>query len=114
MCYPGDTGENAVTGCDRECALLEGWSCAGNKCDECGNGQKKADEQCDDGNKADNDGCSSKCTIEKGYVCVDSAEGESSCLPGDEYQSTAQQNLITETKYYRITLKHEVLMLLCC
>lgn len=32
---------------------------------ECGNGAIERDEQCDDGNKKNNDGCSSRCVVEK-------------------------------------------------
>jgi len=31
---------------------------------ECGNGMKETGEQCDDGNRSNGDGCSSRCTIE--------------------------------------------------
>jgi len=36
----------------------------------CGNGVVTPDEQCDDDNTNNGDGCSSTCTIEKGYTCV--------------------------------------------
>lgn len=35
----------------------------------CGNGVKEGGEQCDDGNTANGDGCSSSCTIEPSDVC---------------------------------------------
>ncbi|NUP05869.1 MAG: DUF4215 domain-containing protein [Polyangiaceae bacterium] len=45
---------------------------------ECGNGALEADEACDDGNSADNDGCSASCAVETGYDCT----GEpSECAP---------------------------------
>ncbi len=37
----------------------------------CGDGNRTADEQCDDGNTQDGDGCSSLCTVENGYLCTD-------------------------------------------
>ena len=39
----------------------------------CGDGQRFSDEACDDGNTFNGDGCSSTCTIETGFSCVDSA-----------------------------------------
>jgi len=41
----------------------------------CGDGQRFSDELCDDGNTFNGDGCSSTCTIEPGFSCVDSAAG---------------------------------------
>ena len=41
----------------------------------CGDGQRFSDEQCDDGNTFNGDGCSSKCLIEAGFSCMDSAAG---------------------------------------
>jgi cysteine-rich repeat protein len=35
----------------------------------CGDGLRRGSEECDDGNTANNDGCSSTCTIEGGWVC---------------------------------------------
>jgi len=35
----------------------------------CGDGVRVTGEECDDGNILNNDGCSSLCTIESGYVC---------------------------------------------
>jgi cysteine-rich repeat protein len=39
---------------------------------QCGNGAIDADnnEECDDGNTADGDGCSSACTVEEGFLCL--------------------------------------------
>ncbi len=37
----------------------------------CGDGNRTADEQCDDGDTEDGDGCSSSCTVENGYLCTD-------------------------------------------
>ena len=35
----------------------------------CGDGQIQLPEQCDDGNVANGDGCSSTCTIQQQYTC---------------------------------------------
>ena len=35
----------------------------------CGNGTIEGNEKCDDGNANSGDGCTSTCTIERGYVC---------------------------------------------
>lgn len=36
----------------------------------CGNGRIESGEQCDDGNTAPGDGCSSACTVESGWTCT--------------------------------------------
>ncbi|MFZ5889497.1 MAG: DUF4215 domain-containing protein [Myxococcota bacterium] len=51
-------------------------SCALGPCQStCGDGQRFSDEACDDGNTFDGDGCSSKCLVETGFSCTDSAAG---------------------------------------
>ena len=49
---------------------------------ECGDGRKVEAEACDDFNLFDSDGCSSECTIERGFSCsggtLDSAD---TCIP---------------------------------
>jgi fibro-slime domain-containing protein len=41
-------------------------------CDtSCGNGNKEMGEDCDDGNMANGDGCSSTCKVESGFTCSD-------------------------------------------
>ena len=37
--------------------------------DECGDGKRFWNSICDDGDKSNGDGCSSKCTVEKNFVC---------------------------------------------
>jgi cysteine-rich repeat protein len=37
----------------------------------CGDGLRSAEEECDDGNLADDDGCSATCVREAGFVCSD-------------------------------------------
>ncbi len=39
------------------------------QCVECGDGFRTYPEECDDGNVASGDGCSSECTVEIGYSC---------------------------------------------
>ena len=39
----------------------------------CGNRKIEVGEQCDDGNRSSEDGCSSKCTIEHGFQCATTA-----------------------------------------
>jgi len=48
----------------------------------CGDGTRKASEECDDGNTKAGDGCSGTCTIEDGWTC-DSSGCEAIC--GDEF-----------------------------
>ncbi|MBK6577725.1 MAG: DUF4215 domain-containing protein [Sandaracinaceae bacterium] len=44
------------------------WVCEGRT--RCGNGVIQSGESCDDGNRANGDGCSDTCTIENGYSCI--------------------------------------------
>ncbi|MFA7681635.1 MAG: DUF4215 domain-containing protein [Candidatus Peribacteraceae bacterium] len=66
-----DSGENtnwtfAATGCSAPSTL-------------CGNSKVESSEECDDGNFAENDGCSPFCKLETGFSC----KGEPSlCIPG--------------------------------
>lgn len=51
-------------------------------------GNYSAPEQCDDGNNTNNDGCSSTCTIDQGWVCGNNSPSQ--CVlppPGDVCQS---------------------------
>jgi len=72
-------------GCDADCKVEKGWSCAGgswkheSSCDKCGNGKLRSMEQCDDGNIEDGDGCSSSCKIELSYTCSTGNNGNSIC-----------------------------------
>jgi len=46
--------------------------CTGGTClSTCGDGQRYADEECDDGNVRSGDGCSTTCKEEFGYACTD-------------------------------------------
>ena len=55
----------------------------------CGDGAVRLDEQCDDGNAADGDGCSSNCVVESGWNCTGQP---STCTPpiGDSCTDPAQ------------------------
>jgi cysteine-rich repeat protein len=55
------------------CEIEEGWSCTGspsNCSGICGNGIITLGEECDDGNVADSEGCSSQCRVEVGWSCA--------------------------------------------
>ena len=68
-------------GCSSDCTIETGWICElpGTPCtqqpeepgDICGDGKISGDEKCDDGNAKDGDGCSSKCVVEKGWICAE-------------------------------------------
>ena len=62
--------------------LADEESCGGNgTCvedvyvDPCGNGFRLYLEECDDGNLVAGDGCSSTCTVEKGWACLQDTAG---------------------------------------
>ena len=55
----------------------------------CGNGVRTLDEECDDGNKENNDGCSEDCQLESGRVCYSNLVGhKSKCRDVDECANT--------------------------
>ncbi len=66
-------------GCSSACVIEDGWKCeqVGQQCTKnddqqdavCGDGTISGEEQCDDGNTASDDGCSSACAIEDGWKC---------------------------------------------
>jgi fibro-slime domain-containing protein len=78
-CDDGNTNSN--DGCSSLCRAEAGYTCTGGGAtpvpgpctpvpeESCGDSALAASEFCDDGNTADNDGCSSTCTIEPGYDC---------------------------------------------
>ena len=81
-CDDGNTADD--DGCSSACAVEDGWKCeeAGQPCTKdddpqdavCGNGIIGGEEQCDDGNIADEDGCSSACAIEDGWKCEEAGQ----------------------------------------
>ncbi|MBQ1267701.1 MAG: hypothetical protein IIY06_13275 [Proteobacteria bacterium] len=65
----------------------------------CGNGTRTDDEACDDGNAVDGDGCSSHCTVEDGYACIDDGDGGSHCgddPDGDELPTDYENEIGTD------------------
>src|SRR5512138_770884 len=50
-------------------------------CDGCGNGAVGGTEECDDHNAVEGDGCSSTCTIESGWCCID----RTTCVAADAH-----------------------------
>ena len=63
--------------CDRIDASLHYTYCI----EICGDGVDHHFYQCDDGNKASGDGCSSACQIETGWSCTDNANLLTTCTP---------------------------------
>ncbi|CAD8118577.1 unnamed protein product [Paramecium sonneborni] len=63
---------DCIFGFCNQCAF--GWEQYNNQCQSiCGNGLLVEQfEQCDDGNNQDDDGCNSKCQIEKNWICFQS------------------------------------------
>jgi len=82
-------------GCNSKCKIEKGYHCIFEFWDMdlpsqcfmyCGNGElddffhRLAPEQCDDGNTKSGDGCSKKCNVERGFVCIqDNPEEPSFC-----------------------------------
>ncbi len=79
----GEECDTTANGCNADCTLKPGWECKkdvyNGSCREydCGDilgdvaipsGYNSA-KQCDDGNTANNDGCSNTCRVENGYHC---------------------------------------------
>lgn len=62
--------DNANCGaCARACTAVQ--SCVFGQClENCGDGTVVAPEECDDGDRDDNDGCSATCTREPGFNCT--------------------------------------------
>ena len=98
LCDDGNTANG--DGCNLVCEVEGGgWSCSGEPsvCNlipvgsTCGNNILEGSEQCDDGNRVDNDGCSNTCTIgsvetplvtdcsigkNENYICIDNVIGK--------------------------------------
>jgi cysteine-rich repeat protein len=77
---PGESCDLLHLGCDHlTCQVRPGWYCVHNNrssgqilqtCFEvCGDGFNLGGVECDDGNVLSRDGCSSRCTVEKGFKC---------------------------------------------
>jgi cysteine-rich repeat protein len=68
-----DGGNMPLDGCDAECAVEDGFTCAGTRsvCTPvCGDMILVGGEACDDGASLPGDGCSATCTVERGYTCT--------------------------------------------
>jgi len=68
----------------------------------CGNGKINPSEQCDDGNKITNDGCSDSCKIEKGWNC--SGEPSSCADNGKKITICHASGQTGTTKFETLTL----------
>ena len=100
-CDDGNT--SGGDGCAADCKTVEtGYTCPpqGGSCKKqdsdkpakpnCGNGTIDNGEACDDGNTADNDGCSADCsTIEPQYTCPDAG---GPCIPADCGNNVVDEN----------------------
>ena len=85
ICDDGNTADG--DGCSSTCAIESGYICEngsdadgpcpaglvgqGHVVENCGDGVITPSEQCDDANTADGDGCSSACSIEPTWSCMD-------------------------------------------
>jgi cysteine-rich repeat protein len=62
----------ANDGCSATCTVEEGFTCSGAECmAECGDGQVRGEETCDDANTEPEDGCDAACNMEAGWACGD-------------------------------------------
>jgi len=69
-----DSNTTDFDGCSSACKIEQGFACAGSPSvcmADCGDGVKLFDEECDDGNIATGDGCST-CHIDFGFMCAGS------------------------------------------
>ncbi len=81
-CIVQDEIEQGEVVCTATCTIpLCGEACAPDNLDLCGDGRLDPDEECDDGNRADNDGCSSMCQYED-YYCPYECLVPFECSPG--------------------------------
>ncbi|KAM3133120.1 hypothetical protein pb186bvf_014837, partial [Paramecium bursaria] len=73
----------------------QGYKQQGKQClSICGDGILTKEEQCDDNNQYNNDGCSSKCIIEQGYICNPQCRQESNDIKAKLIKSGSQTNNI--------------------
>merc|ERR1711988_470411 len=98
-----DLNQDNGDGCDSQCRVERGWSCAGGSakhqsvCDRCGNGIVAGQEQCDDGNRKDGDGCNLLCREEPGFTCQQKFSTEKSAVVSVcESTVTKANNLMKE------------------
>lgn len=73
----------------------------------CGDGFNYGQVSCDDGNVVNGDGCSSKCTIEKGFNCtLGSKFGPSVCM--DNQNPTPRISLVASDNTLYLSFDEEV------
>jgi fibro-slime domain-containing protein len=78
-------GDPKNPGCSKTCTLEP--SCrdsngvTGACAQVCGDGNKDAKEDCDDGNQVNGDGCSKDCKAEGGFTCTDKTESDAEPCP---------------------------------
>ncbi|MEM3074675.1 MAG: LamG-like jellyroll fold domain-containing protein [Candidatus Pacearchaeota archaeon] len=80
------TGTETCSSCSQDCGTCPSQGTI------CGDGVKTGTEQCDDGNTANNDGCSSSCLIEIGWTCSENSLGRSTCRDICEFVSCDDGN----------------------
>ena len=86
----------------------------------CGDGMRIDDEQWDDSNTNDKDGCSSTCTVEKGYICTGGNAVTSDkwvrCAVGYKpyryFQNTDYVECIPETDTYNVVFYITIIFLI--
>jgi len=73
--FANETGTGNCYNCPNSyTTLLEGSDSLSDCVPKCGDGRLETGEFCDDGNHRNGDGCSSNCTIEAGWVCLNPGE----------------------------------------
>mmetsp|Transcript_14182 Transcript_14182/g.33441 ORF Transcript_14182/g.33441 Transcript_14182/m.33441 type:complete len:622 (-) Transcript_14182:216-2081(-) len=112
-----DGNEQDGDGCSSACKIEGGYSCssknkrtnavgpaefyshARDSCKSnmiCGDMYRVGDEECDDGNKEDGDGCSSKCKVEKGFVCDEAVPN--ACMTKEAKKKDEEKKKAEEAK----------------
>lgn len=124
LSLPGkNKGENAVC---KKCEEINigyytaaNGTCQGsfppNSIEVCGDGINLGMRECDDGNTIDGDGCSSICTVEKGFECVRQVDGADICrdvvLPSAKLtvrKGNVLEVLFSETVYSSLSSTSEL------
>jgi cysteine-rich repeat protein len=94
-----DANSASGDGCDDACQIEPGYTCNGAECREVLCGDSLQDvyaigggifefEECDDGNDEGDDGCSSTCDVETGFVCVEPGVPCREVVCGDGFQDS--------------------------
>ena len=90
---------------------LEGYTCrvSGATCETvCGDGLRVGSENCDDGNSADGDGCSSTCEVEAEWICSRARSDTNGRVLGEEGPSTCAR-LVVVTMSHRSPQEDQVI-----